>query len=242
MPTAWKRFLPQDLRAVDLALGGQRAQSQRLSWRCRDPQALGLGKGPASPPQSSLHFPLTQKNMHIHRLSLCDLHLSHLCHSFDCLSSQGFLFMFPWRWYLSRGCLGCDDLFRGKKAALNKANITFTCEQVSWAHHSSWSKWCIGNRKVFFQARPADKSDSCFLSFPLSLPSFFPFLPSYLPSSLLSFPSLPSSFFSFSSSSSKRPHGNLKNMIQMNLLTKQTDSQIKRTDLWLPKGKGEGEG
>lgn len=120
--------------------GGQRAQSQRLSWRCRDPpQALGLGKGPAFPPQSSLPFPLTQKNMHIHRLSLCDLHLSHLCHSFDCLS-QGFLFMFPCRWYLSGGCLGCDDLFRGKKAALNKANTAFTCEQVSWARHSSWSK------------------------------------------------------------------------------------------------------
>lgn len=139
MPTAWKRFLPQDLRAVDLALVSSELRVSSSPGAAETPQALGLGKGPASPPQSSLPFPLTQKNVPIQRLSLCDLHLSHLCHSFDCLS-QGFLFMFPCRWYLSGGCLGCDDLFRGKKAALNKANSTFMCEHVSWARHSSWSK------------------------------------------------------------------------------------------------------
>ena len=33
---------------------------------------------------------------------------------------------------------------------------------------------------------------------------------------------------------------NLKKMIQINLLTKQKDSQIQKTNSWLPKGKGQG--
>ena len=35
---------------------------------------------------------------------------------------------------------------------------------------------------------------------------------------------------------------NPKKMIQMNLFIKQTDLQILKTKIWLPKGKGGGEG
>ena len=35
-------------------------------------------------------------------------------------------------------------------------------------------------------------------------------------------------------------HVESKKMIQMNLFTKQTDSQTQKTNLWLPKGKGGG--
>lgn len=90
--------------------------------------------------------------------------------------------------YLSRGCLGHDDLFRGRKVALNQINVTFTCEQISWAHHSRQSKGAVANRN-FSSPDPQ---------------------PAFPPASFSFLPSLPSSFSSFSSSPSfsKRSNGN----------------------------------
>ena len=59
-------------------------------WR---PPGTSPREAPSSPPLYTLHFPLSLKNIHIHQLSLCDLLLSRLWHSFDSLS-WGFLSFF----------------------------------------------------------------------------------------------------------------------------------------------------
>lgn len=113
---------------------------------------------------------------------------------------------------------------------LDRTNITATCEQIARARHGSHSQWSTSNETLLPgpQTHLAAASWSSLL---LSLSSFlfppssFPLLPSLLPP----LPLL------------QRNHMEIgKN--DANELTCKTDSQIKGTDLWLPNGRGVGEG
>ena len=68
VPAAWKRFLPRELRAVDLALVGIKLSVSSSPCTMETPRHF-VKSSSIFPSTVHSSLPLTLKNIHVHRLS-----------------------------------------------------------------------------------------------------------------------------------------------------------------------------